>query len=1272
MIHRIFGIITVFTFSIVVLGVSAACDTGWFGTKCTYQCHCTTNTCDSNGECLEGRCASGWFGPACQYQDLYSQPQVATSSLNATNLIDRDDQTCISTNTGNLTVTLNMIYPITWIRLSVNKPDQLQVSTLLFTDKQDSVTTCSRTITQDRTMDILCDVSVAGNKISFIGDGVNSLCSLYISGGRNVAVRQMTSQSSNYSENGVAYDSSRAVDGNTDSDFSHGKCSHTLKATDSNWNVTFSRPPLVNRYVLYNRGNLQERLLNFSLSSFNQEKDLVFAYSIPPKQQLTYAVTSPPELVSYVKMFTNVSQILTLCEVEIYGDSVCPTNQFGLECNKSCNCESKAETCFVATGGCPSGCAAGFHGDGCGKNCSQGRWGVDCINQCTHCTNKTCDRINGTCDLGCEDGYKGDTCDDKCSSLTWGKDCSHQCSPQCFNKSCNITNGVCLSGCTDGYTGDSCTEACPSATWGKDCQYNCSDHCLDNPCNVANGRCDSGCEPGYLGDKCTAKCPKLTWGSQCLKRCSDHCLNKTCDFVNGICDHGCDGDYNNTQCLDESITNDSVPLAAIVAPIVFSIVVFLVIIVGVILWRRRRGKKQKISEEQVSKEMMCIKQNKVIIDNNNDDDNNTSIENDGQSKNSVSTPVTSNHENTYSNTVLPMAKDTSIAVNDLNEFMSLHNTDYFTDQFKNIPAPTNVSMEIGLSNENRHKNRYKNICTYDHSRVHLMINTAKHEGDYINASYIEGYMDKEKFIASQGPNKVIINDFVRLLWEQRVDKVVMLTNLIEEGQVKCERYWPEEGKVAFGHIKVRLASTHVFADYTIRKLELIKKDEPIHQMTQFHFTSWPDKGVPLTPWSLVDFQQRVSSEPTTSPVVVHCSAGVGRTGTFIALCNVMKEAEDTGRIDFFKTVVKLRQDRVMMIQTSAQFEFLHRAAQVAIVCMGTTVTSRDITDRIRILEEEVFKGRTKMETEFQDVCSVSEDFTKHTKDVENTEQDESVYENNVNNAAIVKNRFPDILPEKTYRASLIPDGSQSGDYINAVIVPSLKKKDQQVLTQLPLAATVVDFWRLVMDYKVSLIVEFEFHLQSTDPTIADYLPSIPGEALTLGTNEIRVLSSKNFALGKELQLSIRSKNKSTHLKSFDELKVSHLKCFSTELDVKNLLLLVKHIRSAKSPGEERVLYMCRDGAKYSGLACVLTLLLDRIDNDLRLTIPLVVGAIKSMRPQVIPTLDQYRILYQVLHRYSETTSSYTNFGDYQQMNFSEANNLEKSKSLDTENSNSSA
>ncbi|CAL1532181.1 unnamed protein product, partial [Lymnaea stagnalis] len=1261
-------VVIVFCLLCVITPVASGCDTGWFGNSCQYQCHCSSNYCDDSGECTDGsKCDSEWFGPACQYQDLFSFAVTSTvPTIDQHTLKDRDDNTCLNGNMENITINLNSSYTITWIRVTVKNTGFKRNITMMLNDAQGSTYTCNKAyLIDDTTMDLVCDAQILTTQLTLTGQDVGYLCSLSISGGRNVALKQRAVQSSEYSDKNIA---NKAVDGNRNTDFTKDSCTHTaVLDAQPNWNVQFLTNKLVNRYVLFNRANNMPRLRQANISSYNADNKLVFNYILPDADQIVFVLTDVTTNVHNVTIYAGYtnSLILTLCEVEIYGDSVCSTDHFGLECDKSCNCEKKTETCFVATGGCPSGCAAGFYGESCQKNCSPGKWGVDCINQCSHCKNKTCDRFQGTCNLGCEDGYKGETCNDECSSFTWGKDCSNKCSPQCFNKSCNITNGVCLSGCIDGYTGDTCADECPNLTWGSKCFNNCSRHCANKTCDKSDGTCDNGCEAGYSGHTCDQTCPKLTWGVRCLKRCSDHCVNKTCDFVNGICDYGCDGVYNNTQCLDEFRNDESSSsTAAIVAPIVVAIVLIVVAIAGVILWRRRRDGKKKVTRELVPKELKPIKQNKL----NTAGDNNASNQKGKLHKHALRywqkhfffvdgqkahfSPVTSNLENTYSNTALPMVKDTSIAVNDLNEFMRLHKLDFFTEQFKNIPTPVNVSMEIGLHNENKHKNRYKNICTYDHSRVHLMINTAKHEGDYINASYIEGFMDKEKFIASQGPNKVIINDFVRLLWEQKVDKVVMLTNLIEEGQVKCERYWPEEGKAVFGSIKVRLASTQVFADYTIRQLELRKKDEPIHQMTHFHFTSWPDKGVPLTPWSLVDFEQRVASDPTTRPVVVHCSAGVGRTGTFIALCNVMKEAEDTGRIDFFKTVVKLRQDRVMMIQTPAQYEFLHRAAQVAIVCIGTTVTSRDITDRIRILGEEVFKGRTKMETEFQAVCSVSGDFTKHIKDVENTEQEASVYENNVNNTAIVKNRFLDILPEKAYSALLIPDDSHSGDYINAVVVPSLKKKDQQVLTQLPLATTVVDFWRLVMDYKVSLIVEFEFNLQSTDPSIADYLPSKSGESLTFGTNELRIISSKKSTLWEELQLSIRTTKKSTHVTSVSltniTLKVSLLKCFSTELDVKNLLLLLKHIRSCKSPGEERVLYMCRDGAKYSGLACVLTLLLDRMDNDLRLTVPLVVGAIKSIRPQVIPTLDQYRILYQVLHRYTESTSSYTNFGDYQQ------------------------
>ncbi|KAK6991229.1 receptor-type tyrosine-protein phosphatase epsilon, partial [Biomphalaria glabrata] len=196
------------------------------------------------------------------------------------------------------------------------------------------------------------------------------------------------------------------------------------------------------------------------------------------------------------------------------------------------------------------------------------------------------------------------------------------------------------------------------------------------------------------------------------------------------------------------------------------------------------------------------------------------------------------------------------------------------------------------------------------------------------------------------PNKTILNDFVRMLWEQNVEKVVMLTNLTEEGKMKCEQYWPNEGKLFYGDIKIKLISTETFSDYTVRHLEMNKKNEGTHLLKQYHFHAWPDKGVPEAPWSLLNFVQRISSHTSSHYVVVHCSAGVGRTGTYIAIHNVLRQARETGKLEFFKTVTKLREDRILMVQTALQYEFLHKAVQAALLTVDRTVRIDDLRNKM--------------------------------------------------------------------------------------------------------------------------------------------------------------------------------------------------------------------------------------------------------------------------------------------------------------------------------------
>ncbi|XP_059173384.1 receptor-type tyrosine-protein phosphatase epsilon-like [Physella acuta] len=790
--------------------------------------------------------------------------------------------------------------------------------------------------------------------------------------------------------------------------------------------------------------------------------------------------------------------------------------------------------------------------------------------------------------------------------------------------------------------GEYCVEDCGVGKYGHNCNSTCSVNCTQSQCNVTNGHCFK-CRSGYQGEFCDQVCDDGSYGDGCLNKCSTLCVvNATesrCNNTDGACLIGCNQGFTrkNEECslfFHLLPVDQETPLAAIVVPILAVLIIAALCIVGFLLWRRRRSNEGKSTDtSSIDGELSAKSESEMVTLN--------GVGIKLQDTKRFSKPVAV--VNAYCNTI--EFNDREILVSQLHEFMQTHNIQYFGEEFYKIPSPQNVSSLIGLSVANKSKNRYKNICTYDHSRVHLEINTNKNEGDYINASYIEGYNNEEKFIASQGPNEASINDFVRMLWEQKVDKVVMLANLIEEGKEKCSRYWPTEGSIKFGDIKVKLATTHVFADYTLRKLELSKKNQTSHQFTQFHFTSWPDKGVPLTPWGLVDFEQRVALGSTSRPIVVHCSAGVGRTGTFIALRNVMREAEDTGRINCFQTVAKLRQDRMLMVQTAEQYQFLHKAAQVAIVCLGTTVSSNDIVDRIQKLSELSLMKRSNMEEEFNAVSVLSEDFSTIKED-NDTNCEENVYQNNVSEN-VTKNRYPSIVPSTPHRAVLSCESRDLDNYINAVLVPSFTKRENQILTQLPMPNTVTDFWRLVAQYNVKLVVAFQTLNQ--DQTLGQYLPANMTTPLDCGPYEIHTGPVKSESLWEEQQITVKVvKTLAIFLPSnvISETHVTYIASKSTDLNPKNLLKLLKHTRSNNVQAQGRVLYMCRNGAEYSGLACVLSLLLDRMDHDQSLTVPLVVGAIKCIRPQVIPSLEQYRCLYKVLERHNEINTPYNNFANY--------------------------
>ncbi|XP_009944852.1 PREDICTED: receptor-type tyrosine-protein phosphatase eta-like, partial [Leptosomus discolor] len=230
--------------------------------------------------------------------------------------------------------------------------------------------------------------------------------------------------------------------------------------------------------------------------------------------------------------------------------------------------------------------------------------------------------------------------------------------------------------------------------------------------------------------------------------------------------------------------------------------------------------------------------------------------------------------------------------------------------------------------ENRGKNRYNNVLPYDISRVKLSDQSSATD-DYINANYMPGYNSKKAFIAAQGPLPNTIEDFWRMIWEKNIYSIVMLTKCVEQARTKCEQYWPDKQSKSYGDIIVTMVSEIVLPEWTIRDFTVEKSNTPeSHTVRQFHFTSWPDHGVPETTDLLINFRHLVheysSQNPIDSPTLVHCSAGVGRTGTFIAIDRLIQQMEMENTVDVYGVVYDLRMHRPLMVQTEDQYVFLNQ------------------------------------------------------------------------------------------------------------------------------------------------------------------------------------------------------------------------------------------------------------------------------------------------------------------------------------------------------------
>ncbi|XP_033737522.1 receptor-type tyrosine-protein phosphatase S-like isoform X13 [Pecten maximus] len=385
----------------------------------------------------------------------------------------------------------------------------------------------------------------------------------------------------------------------------------------------------------------------------------------------------------------------------------------------------------------------------------------------------------------------------------------------------------------------------------------------------------------------------------------------------------------------------------------------------------------------------------------------------------------------------------------------------FSQEYESIEPGQQFTWDNSNYEVNKPKNRYANVIAYDHSRVILQPIDSVPGSDYVNANYMDGYRKQNAYIATQGPLPETFGDFWRMMWEQRSATIVMMTKLEERSRIKCDQYWPHRGAEHYGLMHVLLVDVTELSTYTIRTFHISRYGFPEkREIRQFQFTAWPDHGVPDHPTPLLMFMRRVktSNPPDAGPMVVHCSAGVGRTGAFIVIDAMLERIRHEKTVDIYGHVTCLRAQRNYMVQTEDQYIFIHDALLEAVTCGNTEVPARNLSVHIqKLMQPEPGETVTGMELEFKRLANMK------------ASPNRFVSANLPVNK--FKNRLVNILPFESTRVALQPiRGVDGSDYINASFIDGYKYCQAYVATQGPLSETTEDFWRMLWEHNSTIIV----------------------------------------------------------------------------------------------------------------------------------------------------------------------------------------------------------